>query len=342
MSKRIVPFLCLSFLTASAWSQSEPAPVAVEEVQAAQGDEKKDEQILVVGQRPGPGLWKVSKGDNVLWIFGSYAPLPKKMEWRSHEVERIIAQSQEFLTPPSAKTKMGFFRKVSLLPYAIGIQKLPDGATIKDVLPADVYARWLPLKAKYLPKEGDDIERKRPLFVAGELYSAALHQAGLDSDKAVGESISQMAKKNKLKISPIEVDLPVEDPARMMKEFKKSALDDARCFDTTLVRLESDLDTMRSRANAWAKGDLEEIGKLNYADREGTCRAAVLSSSVLKDQPQFQTLEARMQDAWLAAVDRSLETNKSTFAALPLYKLLDPQGVLAALQARGYVVQKPE
>jgi len=342
MSKRIVPLLCLCFLTAPAWSQSEPAPAAVGEVQQAQENESKDEQILVVGQRPGPGLWKVSKGDNVLWIFGSYSPLPKKMEWRSHEVEKIISQSQEFLTPPSTKTKMGFFKKVSLIPYAIGFEKLPDGATLKDVLPTDVYARWIPLKAKYLAKEGDGIERKRPIFVADQLHSAALHHAGLDSDKEVRESISQMAKKNKLNIVAVEVDLPLEEPARMLKEFKKSSLADAACFAKTLERLETDMETMRLRANAWAKGNLEEIQKLNYADREGACRAAMFSSSVIKDLPEFQTLEARMTEAWLAEVDKSLETNKSTFATMALHRLLDPKGIVAALQARGYVVDKPE
>jgi len=342
MVKRIVPLLCLCLLTAPAWSQSDPAPAAVEEVQKTQEDEKKDEQILVVGQRPGPGLWKVSKGDNVVWIFGSYSPLPKKMEWRSHEVEKILAQSQAFLTPPSARTKMGFFKKVSLIPYAIGFEKLPDGATLKDVLPSDVYARWLPLKAKYLAKEGDGIERKRPIFVADQLHSAALRQAGLDSDKDVREAISQMAKKNKLNIVVTEVDLPLEEPARMIKEFKKSSLEDAACFAKTLERLETDLDTMRLRANAWAKGNLEEIQKLNYADREGACRTAMFSSSVIKDRPEFQTLEARMTEAWLAAVDKSLETNKSAFATMALHRMLDPNGIVAALQARGYVVEKPE
>ena len=43
--------------------------------------------ILVTGQQPGPGLWKVthpSAGhDHVLWILGSYGPLPRKMQWRS-------------------------------------------------------------------------------------------------------------------------------------------------------------------------------------------------------------------------------------------------------------------
>jgi hypothetical protein len=37
------------------------------------------DQVLVTGEQPGPGLWKVSKDDHVLWILGTLAPLPQKM-----------------------------------------------------------------------------------------------------------------------------------------------------------------------------------------------------------------------------------------------------------------------
>jgi hypothetical protein len=127
------------------------------------------QQILVTGMRPGPGLWKVSKGDHVLWVFGNYSPLPKNMEWRSHEVEKILAQSQEYLSPPSAGASVGILKGLTLLPLAIGLKKNPDGAALRDVLPADLYARWLLLKRKYI---GDDagIERERPLFAAATLH----------------------------------------------------------------------------------------------------------------------------------------------------------------------------
>ena len=128
---------------APAWSQTEPPPAPTEQVEPmAAGEDVVTETILVAGQRPGPGLWKVSKGDHVLWVFGTYSPLPKKMEWRSKEVEAILAQSQEYLRPPGATTDVGFLRQMTLLPFAIGFKKNPDGAELKDLLPEPVYARW--------------------------------------------------------------------------------------------------------------------------------------------------------------------------------------------------------
>src|SRR5689334_22389285 len=62
-------------------------------------------EVLVTGEQPGPGLWKVIKGDHILWILGTQAPLPKKMTWRSAEVEKIVANSQELLTNPSVDAR---------------------------------------------------------------------------------------------------------------------------------------------------------------------------------------------------------------------------------------------
>ena len=69
------------------WSAPASAPVVLE-------------QMLVSGEQPGPGMWKVSKGDNTLWIIGTQTPVPEKMKWRAKGLEAIVAQSQEILTGP--------------------------------------------------------------------------------------------------------------------------------------------------------------------------------------------------------------------------------------------------
>ena len=328
---------------APAWSQTEPPPAPTEQVEpVAAGEDVITETILVAGQRPGPGLWKVSKGDHVLWVFGTYSPLPKKMEWRSQEVEAILAQSQEYLRPPGATTDVGFLRQMTLLPFAIGFKKNPDGAELKNLLPEPVYARWLVLKKKYI---GDDegIERERPIFAAETLFRKGLEQAGLGSGgREVRETIEKLVKKSKIKMTSTEAVLEIDDPVKMIREFKKSPLDDVACFSNTMARLEDDIDAMRVRANAWAKGDLEAIQKISYADRDGACNAAVLNLALIQSRPGLRSVQQRIQDSWVAAAEKSLAANASTFATLPVKDLLDPKGFVAALEAKGYVVQKPE
>lgn len=343
MFKRFIAVVSASLLAASALAQTDAAPAVADEQRATQAEvplqEAAPEKILVVGQRPGPGLWKVSKGDHVLWVFGTYSPLPKKMEWRSHEVETILANSQEFLWPPSPKVP--FFQIARALPFAIGADKNPDGALLKDVLPPDVYARWIPLREKYI-WDIDRIERRRPIFAAGDLFSSALDKHGLTSGRDVREAIFKIAKKNKLKITEPKVELSVDSPVRAVRNFKKSSLDDIACFSKTIERLETDIDSMRIRANAWARGDLDTIRKLAFVDGGEACHSAIMNSAIMKDQPDIQTLDARLQQAWVAAAEQALANNASTFAIVSLKRILDPKGVLADLQAKGYLVEAPE
>ncbi|NVM79422.1 uncharacterized protein YbaP (TraB family) [Duganella sp. SG902] len=330
MLKRLLPALCLTLPLTCAFAQTEEAPT-----------EAAPETILLVGQRPGPGLWKVSKGDHVLWVFGTHAPLPQKMEWRSQQVESILTQTQEYIQPPGAYAHVGFFRGLTLLPSMIGMKKNPDGATLKDVLPADVYARWLPLKAKYLG-ENDDIERERPIFAADALFNAGLKNAGLTGSGDVEKKIAGMVKQHKIKQTKTVIELEMDDPSRTLKDFKKSPLADSACFAKTLARLESDIDAMRVRANAWSKGDIEAIRKLSYEDQEAECAEAVRNADFVKNSPGFQNVKERIQASWMAAAEKALENNTSTFATLRLSNILGPNSYLTALKAKGYQVDSPE
>ena len=338
--KKFSALLICSVLAAPALAQTPEAanviPLATPEAGAS-----APEAIVVVGQRPGPGLWKVSKGDHVLWVFGTYLPLPKQLTWRSQQVEAIIAQSQEYLMPSNAEPKVGLFQVVTLLPHAIGISKLPDGKQLQDVLPPDVYARWLPLKAKYLGVD-EDVERERPLFAAGKLYSQALKQSGFARGFELHNAIGKIAKAHKLKITSSKIDFPVDNVARLMKDFKKTQLEDGDCFARTLESLESDIDAMRLRANAWAKGDLDVIRSMSFADREGACDAAMTGHALFKGQAGFSGIEARLQATWIADAEKALAGNRSTFARLPLKNILDPKGYLAVLKDKGYAVDSPE
>ena len=333
--------LCLSFWAAPSWAQSlDPAvpadpPAAVSEEAAPAAPE----QILVVGQKPGPGMWKVSKDDHVLWIFGTYSPLPVRMEWRSHEVDAVIGRSQEYLAPPGAKLDLPIFGTALALPMLIGINKNPDDATLRDVLPPEVYARWLPLKEKYLPKNK---ERERPILVANELFSAAMKQAGLTSSSEVNKQIEKMVEQKKLKVTRSTVDVKVDNPRAILKEFKKAPLDDVGCFTDTLTRLETDIDGMRQRANAWAKGDIAGIRKLDFVDQQKSCSDVMRNNAALRDHPAFKEAEPRLRALWIANAEAALAKNASTFALLSIKDLLDPKGLVATLAAKGYKVEQPE
>jgi hypothetical protein len=333
-------------LSAAAFAQTDPQAAPTEPVaaQAAAQEAEAPSQVVVSGKRPGPGLWKVSKDGHVMWVFGMYAPLPPKLEWDDSRVDRLIAQSQEVLAPPGAGIGVGVWGGLKMLasvPTVIAAVKIPDGGTLHDVLPADVYARWSVLKQKYIG-DSDGIERVRPFFAAQQLTDAGMKKVGLSGGAEVRKQIESLAKKRGVKLTQTGFSVTLDDPGSVLKDFKDSQLQDTACFVKTLERFEGDIDAMRVRANAWANGNIAEITNLDYAEREGACNDVIFNSPAAKKHPAFQNLRERRLASWLKAAEKALDNNASTVAMLTMSDILGPKSYLAALQAKGYTVESPK
>jgi hypothetical protein len=298
--------------------------------------------VVVSGVQPGPGLWKVSRGGHVLWVLGTLSPLPRAMQWQSREVEQAIAASQQVLLEPSVQLKadVGFLGKLFLLPSAYSARKNDDGATLEQVLPPPVFARWQVLKQKYI---GGDrgIERWRPLFASQELYKKALKANGLSRSGGVRTGIDALAKRHGVPELPTDYHVLIEHPRAAIKAFRQAAPRDVTCFIRTLDSVEHDLPAMTARANAWATGDLQALRELPDSDRRDACVAAVAGAGFAQTLG-LADVPAKQRAVWLAAARKALADNAQTFALLPMDELLKADGYLAALRAEGYAVESPD
>ncbi len=300
------------------------------------------ETVVVSGLQSGPDLWKVIKGDNVLWILGTQAPLPKRMEWEPYRVERLISQSQEVILAPSASLDIegNFFGNLFLIPSALKARNNPEKKQLRDVLEPEVYARWQKLKAMYLGRD-KDLEYRRPFAVAAELFEAAVEKSDLSFKAQISKVVEKAAKKNDVLITRPNVELKISEPKKLLKEFNQSTLDDQACLDKTMRRIETDLPDMSARANAWATGDIQALRDLPFDDQRGACDDAFLSSSVVQKRG-FGDLVTRINNTWLSAAENALNKNTKSLALLPMRQLLASDGLLAMLQAKGYQVVAPD
>jgi len=331
----VTVLLCIASGPLRAMAQDTPVAAAAEAAAL--------EEVLVTGQQPGPRLWKVTRpGDvsgHVLWILGNYSPLPKKMSWRSTELEGVLASSQAVLAPVSVDASAGPLGGITLLPSLIGVRDNPDGKRLQEVVPADLYARWLPLKARYLGRD-DSSENWRPIFAAQELYRAALKDKALVPYDGIWPAVERLARKARVPIVEPAIELKVKKARASIKEFKNTPLDDVECFARTLQRLESDLDLMRERANAWAVGDIPRLKQLAPVERASACIGVVLESTFVQERGYGNVLE-RARNAWVSAAEQALATHRSSLAVIALSEILKPDGYVAALRQKGYVVEEP-
>ena len=300
------------------------------------------DSIVVVGTLPGPGLWKVRKGEHVMYILGTQNPLPKRMEWDSRAVERRVAGAERLLLMPRVEfdADVGFFRRLALIPSLLKARRNPDGKTLQQMVPAEQYARWLPLKARYIGRDRD-VEEWRPIFAAFELYQKAIEQQGMTQRGVAEDAVERAAKRAKVPITQPEIMLRIADPKKAVREFSQTVLADQECFRLTLDRIEGDLQNMRARANAWAEGDVARLrGLSNYRSQFKACADAFGSAEAAR-RLGIGNLQARVRETWLAEVDKTLAAHKTSFAVLPVQFLIGEDNALGRLQARGYTIEEP-
>jgi uncharacterized protein YbaP (TraB family) len=329
------------FFAAPAWTQSAPAQSS-SAPSSSRAKAPLLQAVTVTGVQPGPGLWKVSKGDHVMWVLGTLSPLPKRMQWQSAEVEQAIAHSQELLESPSAELKVdaGFFSQLALLPSVYSARKNPNGEDLQQILPPDMFARWEAIKQPYFGND-KSIEYWRPILVALKLYQKALDKAGLTNANDVTSAIRKLASKHDVKRIAVKYQLVVEHPRDAVETIKQTNLHDVSCFNQTLDTVQDNMGALAARANAWSTGDIQALRGFELNDRHESCVIAVVNADFAQ-QLGLHDLPERIENAWLFAAQAALARNTQTFAVLPMEQVLKPDGFLAALKAEGYTVQSPE
>jgi uncharacterized protein YbaP (TraB family) len=284
------------------------------------------EEVLVTGEHPGPGLWKVTRGDHTLWILGTHTPLPSRLTWRSQQVEWVMTEAQQVIGPYSAA--------ISLKggdPFAA------KGAPLRKVLSRKNYAHWRALKQKYVG-ESDELERALPVTAALVLRSAAFERAGLTNADQIWRQVYILAERYGVPVSAShQLDKEIEWDAR--RDAARAQRVGVDFLVSTMSSLEADLHAARTRANAWATGDLDALKGQAAADRDLAYLYA--GSWPFLDDAELKALLASADARWLAAAERALKRNQTTFAALPIFMLLREDGLVRSMRALGYEVEEP-
>jgi TraB family protein len=290
------------------------------------------EVVLVRGGKPGPGLWRVSSGLHDLWILGEVSPIPRKVEWRSRQFDKLLRKSQELLVDysgywPINRAELSAYRKV---------EKLPAGTTLKDVIPPDLHARLLQTAGIY---RVSDLEELRPFAATNRLVIRAMQDLELKGFSA-RFAAPELAKIRHVKVTNYSAP---EYPFDQRLEFWQHE-SNAVCLARVVDALEDGGAGLKRLANAWSVGDIEALRELvptfsfsRDGLRSGECAAAMRGG----EEELKQYNQERIQ-GWLKEAERALKNNRSTMAVVLMSELFEKDGYLEALRARGYKIVEPE
>ena len=298
------------------------------------GDRATIEEITVIGRYPGPPLWKVTSGNRTLWIFGELSPVPKGLDWDPRNAERVLDRAGGVINGPGVSAwTFNPIRMFRVLRTARRLVRLPEGTTLAEQMPADLYARYAALRARHMPDADEDDEDVRPALAALRLYGAALDDTGLTSSSNVGKQLARKMRRSRADEADVLVEREPEDVLDELAKITQEA--ELACFASILTSIETDLEGMKERANAWAIGDVEALKRFDYPDSQGNCLATLLST------PGFVEIRDELYSKWLSEAEHALATYETSFSLLPMRELVAADGVLAQLAARGYTVTPP-
>jgi len=293
--------------------------------------------VLVLGERPGPALWKVTWKDHVLWIMPTLAPLPRGLTWRSREIEAVVAQSQEVFSEASLVMRLG--GKGDAQDQVMQALLNPEGTSLRDLMPPDLFSQFEQLQAQYAGQDRR-LEQLRPFAAALELRKRALTSIGLDSDGQVHDYMEYLARRHLVRLHPLGRTIEPRPKTLVADLARMPAQADLDCARWQLAQLQRELRSAAVRANAWSAGNLPAL-----RDDWQASQAQQQSASC---QALFQHLaptKRAIRDTRERGYDelrKALRRNPSTVALVLLEEVFDPEGVVARFRRAGYTVVEPD
>jgi uncharacterized protein YbaP (TraB family) len=289
----------------------------------------KVEEIVVTGERAGPGLWHVHKGSAQLWIFAGISPLPKDMTWRSKQLETILDSTNQVLV--AKPFEIGVARALWLLVTQRELLMAGRKKKLKDVMPAELHQRFAAQRAKFT-KDPDKWEKYRPIIAAAFLEEDALHAVGLSTRLDLTDEVRTLARKHHVRIEEFKI-AGLHDVLDALKTLPPQT--EQKCVAASLATIETGMPRLIERAQAWATGDVQRIQSLPESAEVASCRAAVTVD------PGAGDLLALLRQTWLENMERHLQAGGVTLAVVSMDMLIETGGFLDELRAHGYTIDAP-
>lgn len=264
-----------------------------------------------------PAMWRVADDDTTVYLFGTIHLLPENYDWRTPAFDQAVAGSRELVVEtildesnPQALAaelaRLGFRTDVPPIAERVAPEKRPllEAAIAKTGVPRAAFDRMETWAAAFMILGG---QFKDLGLSAGEGVESVLRANFKAAGKPIGQlesNVEQLSLFDTLPESAQRTLLEgsIEAPTEMRTEFNKML-------------------------GAWARGDVEAIGKTFNEDMAGS--------------PELQdALIRRRNHNWAGWVRRRLDTPGSVLVAVGAGHLAGTESVVDLLHRHGHEVTR--
>jgi uncharacterized protein len=261
--------------------------------------------------------WKVTGKSGVVYLVGSvhllsndFYPLQPALEAAYKDSDLLVEEvDMAELTDPSAQLAL------------LGKAMLPSATPLDKVISADTYA-MLTRHAAALGLPLEPFKMLKPWMIALTLVQMEWQQAGFDPQLGLDKHFYDQAKSDGKATQGLET-----------AEYQISLLDgltmdqQERMLAESLKELDDEKANLKKLVEAWRTGDSPTVEKIVLAD--------------LKAEPVlYQRLLVGRNRNWMPKIDALFTRPKHALVVVGAAHLVGPDGLLAALRAKGYTVEQ--
>ena len=261
-----------------------------------------------------PALWKIARGDAVIYLFGTVHVLPQGVQWYDGPIADAFEHSALLVTEIIDKSPAEMRAIIN------ADAMLPAGQSLRAVLrPADARALSAAALRYHLPADGFD--RFQPWYAAVALSTLPLLRSGYDPANGVDAQLSARAKAmahghEALETPEQQLGLFAGLPMAAQKRYLHDVMHD-------LPQLTRELGGVITE---WKRGNAVRLARLMNADEDDP----LLRKKLLLDR----------NAAWAVAIRDRLTRPGTTFIAVGAGHLAGMGSVQDDLQAMGIAVTR--
>lgn len=262
-------------------------------------------------------VWKVSHGDNELFIAGtvhilppSEFPLPNEFDRAYQQADSIVLEAK-LPDPSDRKAQMAMIQKLAY----------PAGETLSQRISESTYKSL----AQYLSELGanlDELNGFKPGFIVSMMTMMTAHKAQL-AGEGVDAYFNKQAQKDNKSIAYLEsTDFQINMLANMGKgtedRFIKETLEEMHEFKPQLKKLLS----------AWRGGNMKAIDTL------------IIQEAKSQNKDMYETLFVKRNHNWIPQIAAMLNDKDKEMVLVGAGHLAGEDSVLTLLKNKGYKVSK--